>query len=114
MPNTREVDAAHAERVRRMAEQAAAKPPPAPKSATARRTARADAAHAAATSPAAWLCHRPGCPIAGVRQPAADEAAAIRASSHHQGRRHPVEDPPANLEEQRAAWIAAGRPPFRK
>lgn len=76
----------------------------------ARRTARADAAHAAATSPAAWLCHRPGCPIAGQRQPAASELEAVDASARHQGGHD--DTPPSDLEARRAAWVAAGRPPF--
>lgn len=79
-------------------------------SAQARRTARADAAHAVATAPARWACWVPGCTDRGPH--AADSAqAAERAAMTHYGRRH-AQPAPDDLEEQRAAWIAAGRPPL--
>lgn len=84
-------------------------------SAQARRTARAEAAHAAATAPtppARWLCRVQGCPSDGVEQPAPSYDAAVAESHRHYMSRHYNPEPPPDLEEQRAAWIAAGRPPL--
>jgi hypothetical protein len=108
VPTTREVEAARVERVRRMAEQAAnrtARSTPAE-----RRQAAAKAAHDAAHASAGWYCRRPECVAVDVFHPEESDAAALAASAAHQARRHPPADPPPDLEEQRAAWIAAGRP----
>lgn len=59
-------------------------------SAQARRTARAEAAHATATAANTWRCHAPGCPIAGRWQTVDPDtkAAAIAAADDHYNRNH--------------------------
>lgn len=79
-------------------------------SAQARRTARAEAAHAIATAPARWLCHVPGCQDRGPHA-ASSPLEAERAAMRHYDNRHAT-PPPANLDQQRARWVAAGRPPL--
>lgn len=95
-PTTREVEAGRVERMRRQAEQRAAQAP-APKSAQARRTARADAAHAAATAPARWLCKLEGCPDVDVEHPSPNREAALREAHRHYIARHYNPEPPYAL-----------------
>ena len=71
----------------------------------ARRTARVEAAHAAATAPARWFCRVEGCVIADVAQPAASYAAAVKAADTHYNARHYIAVP-AWADD----WQAAGRP----
>lgn len=81
-------------------------------SAQARHRLRAEQAHAVATAPARWRCHVPGCGLGGRPQAAGTLEAALEASTRHQRTTHPPEDPPADLDAQRARWVAAGRPPL--
>lgn len=82
-------------------------------SALERRLARLAEAHAAATAPAAWVCHRPGCPRRGVEHPASSTAEAEAELREHVRQRHADEAPvPEDLEQRRAAWVKAGRPPL--
>lgn len=110
MPTTREVEAARVERMRRRAEELAAKAKAdaaRPRNARERRIAEA---HRIATAPARWECKVARCGDPGPHpssSPAAAEAEAIR----HYDNRHAT-PPPDNLEEQRAAWVRAGRPPL--
>lgn len=57
-------------------------------SAQARRTARAQAAHEAATAPNAWRCKVEGCPIVDVWHPAPSRQAAHQAADQHYDDRH--------------------------
>jgi hypothetical protein len=83
-PTTREVEAARVERMRREAAARAAQQP-APKSAQARRTARAEEAHRAATARNRWRCKVEGCPDLDVwHAPLYDTREAALAES----RRH--------------------------
>jgi hypothetical protein len=85
-PTTREVEAARVERMRREAAARAATPAPAPKSAQARRTARAEEAHRAATARNAWRCRVEECPDVGVwHAPQVDtrEAAVAESRRHY-------------------------------
>ena len=106
MPTTREVEAARVERMRRAAEQRATQAPR-PASASGRRTARAEAAHARAQGLKGprWLCHVDGCAIRLVPQPAPTVALAERAAMAHYDREHYIEVPPWADD-----WQAAGRP----
>lgn len=108
MPTTREVDAARAERQRRAAE--AREQQRKPRTALDRRLARLEEAHARATAPARWLCRVEGCPTPGPHPAESREAAEAEAMRHYDNRH--ATPSPADLEEQRAAWVAAGRPPL--
>lgn len=79
-------------------------------SASERRNARAAAAHATATAPARWVCHVGGCQDRGPHGAPDARTAELAAMSHYDAAHHT--DPPADLEQQRAAWVAAGRPRF--
>ena len=76
-------------------------------SAAARRTARAEAAHAHAQALKGprWLCHVDGCAILRVPQPAATVEAAERDAMAHYTREHYIEVPPWADD-----WKAAGKP----
>ena len=73
---------------------------------SARRTARAEAAHARALALKGprWLCHVPGCAEPGPH-PAPTVEAAERAAMRHYDRVHYDPDPPWADD-----WQAAGRP----
>lgn len=77
-------------------------------SAQARRTARAEDAHARATAPNRWRCTVPGCPEAGVWQPAPTKSSAIGTAADHYLRLHhdPDWQPPAGYAEDRARFLA--------
>lgn len=108
MPTTREVEAARVERMRRRAEQLAAEAAERkPRNARERRIAEA---HARATAPARWECKVADCPDPGPH-PASSPAEAEREAMRHYDGRH-ASPAPEDLEEQRAAWVAAGRPPL--
>lgn len=107
MPATREVEAARIERLRRRAEQLAAEASAKPRNARDRRITEA---HARATAPARWACRVPDCPDPGPH-PADSPVEAEHAAMAHYDRRHAT-PAPEDLEEQRAAWVAAGRPPL--
>lgn len=110
MPTTREVEAARVERMRRATEAQQAAPGK-PKTALDRRLARIAEAHARATAAVRWSCHVDACPDPGPH-PAANKVEGERAAMRHYNERHYTPDPPADLEQQRAAWVAAGRPPL--
>lgn len=55
-----------------------------------------------------WLCHVPGCDDPGPH-PAPTARLAEIAATRHYDRVHAT-PPPEDLEDQRAAWNAAGRP----
>ena len=82
-------------------------------SAAERHRQRAEAAHvrAMAAKGPRWLCHVPDCGDPGPH-PAASVEAPERAAMAHYTREHYGPGPPADLEERRAEWIAAGRPPL--
>lgn len=85
-PTTREVEAARVERMRREAAARAATPAPAPKSAQARRVARVEEAHRAATARNRWRCKVEGCPELDVwHAPLYDtrEAAVAESRRHY-------------------------------
>ena len=89
-PTTREVEAARVERMRREAAARAAQAPPPPKSATARKVARVEEAHRAATARNRWRCRVEECPEHGVWHAPADDtrAAAVAESRAHYLARH--------------------------
>lgn len=105
MPTTREVEAARVERMRRAAAERAAATP-APKSASGRRTAKAEAAHARAQALKGprWLCRVTGCDDPGPH-PEPTVEAAERAAASHYDRVHYIAVP-AWADD----WHAAGKP----
>lgn len=58
-----------------------------------------------------WVCRVRGCHLAGKRQPAPTYRLALAAADNHYADRHATA-PPEDLEERRAAWVKAGRPPL--